>query len=122
MPDLTPGERQRIYLEEKARLEVRQELEGKKTSAGKVIGIVLLCGFCLLVLLFVIGSAMEQSDDDAFKRLTPEQRHQKSLENCAYLIKSMEFKTYSELSVRERQMQAACTEQFLHPDQNIFTQ
>src|ERR1017187_10139857 len=33
MTELTPEERQRIYLEEKARLEVRRELEGQKTSA-----------------------------------------------------------------------------------------
>src|ERR1022692_5272328 len=39
MAELTPEERQRIYLEEKARLEVRRELEGQKTSAGKVFEI-----------------------------------------------------------------------------------
>jgi hypothetical protein len=120
MADLTPEQRQRIYLEEKARLEVRRELEGKKTSIGKVFGIAVLCGLGLLFVLFIIGSGMEQSHDAEFKSLTPEQRHQRTLENCADLIKSMEFKTYAELSVTERQIQAACTEQLLHPDQDII--
>jgi hypothetical protein len=47
MAELTPEERQNIYLEdleEKARLEVRRELEGQKTSAGKLIGVVILDG------------------------------------------------------------------------------
>jgi hypothetical protein len=120
LPDLTLEERQRIYQEEKARLEARRELEGKKTSIGKVIGIIVLCVIGLLVVMFMIGSGIEQSDADAFKRLTPEQRHRKTLENCADMVKSMEFKTYTELSVTERQMKAACTEQLLHPDQDII--
>ena len=120
MPELTPEERQRIYLDEKARIEVRRELEGQKTSVGKVIGIIVLCGIGLLVVLFIIGSAMEHSDDDAWSKLAPEQRHQKTLENCASILKSWEFKTYSELSVTERQMKAACTEQLRHPDQEII--
>jgi hypothetical protein len=68
MPDLTPEERQRIYLEEKARLEVRRELEGKKTSVGKIIGIIVLCGFVLLVVTFIIGYLGLQSEEDAFKK------------------------------------------------------
>ena len=120
MPDLTPEERHRIYQDEKARLEVRRELEGRKTSVGKVIGIVVLCGIGFLVVLFIFGNAMEQSQDAAFEKLTPEQRHTKTLENCGSILKSMEFKTYSELSVTERQMTSACDEQLLHPDQEII--
>ena len=120
MADLTPEERQRIYLEEKARLEVRHELEGKKTSVGKVIGILVLCGFALLVVMFIIGSVVPQSEEDAFKKLTPEQRHQKTLENCASLMRTWAFKLDSELSVTERQMKVSCTEQLLHPDQEII--
>jgi hypothetical protein len=37
-------------------------------------------------------------------------------------MKSGEFKTYSELSVTERQMKAACTEQLAHPEQDIIRQ
>jgi hypothetical protein len=122
MADLTPEERQRIYLDEKVRLEVRQELEGKKTSAGKVIGYTFLSIIGLFVVLLIIGSAMQQSDTDAFNRLTPAQRHAKTLENCASLLKSYEYKTYSELSVTDRQVQAACTEQLSHPDQEIIHQ
>jgi hypothetical protein len=121
MPDLTPEERQRIYFEEKARMEVRRELERPKTSAGRVIGVVVLCGLALLIVLIIIGNAMEQKDAAAFDSLTPKQKHQKTLENCASLLKSWEFKTYSELSVTEREAQAACTEQLLHPDQEIIT-
>jgi hypothetical protein len=120
MADLTPEERQRIYLEEKTRLEVRRELEGKKTSVSKVIGVIALCGFGLLVLLFIIGSAMQQSEDADFAKLTPEQRHAKTIQNCAELLKSWEFKTYSELTETERRMQAACREQLAHPDEDII--
>jgi hypothetical protein len=120
MAELTPEERERIYLEEKARLEIRQELAPKKTSVGKVIGVVLLCGFGLLMFLVIIGSIREQQDDAAWKNLTPQERHQKTLQNCAELLKGWEFKTYSELSVTERQMKAACEAQLLHPDQDII--
>lgn len=120
MAELTPEERQKIYLEEKARLEVRRELEGTKTSAGKIIGYVVLGLFAFLIVMFILGSAMEQSQDTAWNTLTPPQRHAKTLENCASLIKSMEFKTYSELSVTERRMKAACTEQILNPDKEII--
>jgi len=118
--ELTPEERQKIYLEEKARLEVRRELEGQKTSPAKVIGYAILGVLGLLVVLFIIGSAMEQSSDTAFNNLTPEQQHAKTLETCASLLKLYEFKTYSELSVTDRQTQAACTEQLQHPDQVII--
>ena len=87
MAELTPEERQKIYLEEKARLEVRQQLEGKKTGVGKVIGIIVLCGFGLLILLMIIGSLMEQSQDAEFSKLTPAQRHAKTLENCTELLR-----------------------------------
>ena len=71
MSGLTLEERQRIYLEEKARLEVCRELEGKKTSAGKVIGLIAPCGIGLLAVLFIIGSLAESSDDGAWKILRP---------------------------------------------------
>jgi hypothetical protein len=80
----------------------------------------LRCGIGLLAALFIVGSVMEKSQNDAWDKLTPEQRHGKTLENCAGLLKGWEFKTYSELSVTERQMKAACTEQLLHPDREII--
>lgn len=54
--ELTPEERQRIYVEEKARLEVRQELESEKTSPWRVIGITLLVILAGLFALAAIGS------------------------------------------------------------------
>jgi hypothetical protein len=58
--ELSPEERQGIYLEEKARLEVKQQVEKqtKKTSVGPKI-ILGLFGF--LVLLFVVGSTIHDS-------------------------------------------------------------
>lgn len=100
MPELTPEERQRILAEEKARLEIRRELEGKKTSVGKILGIIVLFGFGIIVLLMIIGYTLQENEDEAFRKLTPEQRHQKNLKNCASLLKSLEFKTYNELSYR----------------------
>src|ERR1700733_12538851 len=97
MAELTPEERERIYLEEKTRLEARSELEGRKTSVGKVVLIVVLCGLGLLIILAIIGDDMTKADDAAFNKLSPEQRHQKTLESCVSIIKSMEFKTYEDL-------------------------
>jgi len=59
--ELTPEERQKVYLEERARLEVRQELQtqGKKTSAGKVVGQVVLVVVGVVVLMIVLGSVIE---------------------------------------------------------------
>jgi hypothetical protein len=70
--------------------------------------------------LFIVGGVMQQSKDAEFSKLSPAERHAKTLENCASLMKSWEFKTYSELSVTERQMKAACTEQLAHPEQDII--
>jgi hypothetical protein len=63
---------------------------------------------------------MQQSQDAAWNKLPPEQRPAKSLENGASLLKSRRYKTYEELSVTERAMKTTCTEQLLHPDQDII--
>ena len=63
--DLTPEERQRIYLEEKARLETRQKIEGEKTGAGKVLGIIALSTFGALAVLMIAVPALEHSDPPA---------------------------------------------------------
>jgi len=118
--ELTPQERQKIYLDEKARLEVRRELAGRKIGAGKLIGYVVPGGIGLLVVMFMIGSAIDQSQDAAFKRLTPEERHQETLKTCASLLRSFQYQTYSELSVRERQGKAECEAQLAHPEQDII--
>jgi hypothetical protein len=120
MAELTPEEREKIYLEEKARLEVRRELEGEKASTGSVIGWIVLCVFGLLFILWIAGTNMQHEKDAEFAKLTPAQRHAKTLQNCASLLKDWEYKTYSELSVTERQAKEACTEQLLHPDQEII--
>jgi hypothetical protein len=108
MPDLSPEERQRIYLEEKARHEIRHEIEGKKTSFGKVIGISVLCVIALLILLAVIGSSMEESQSAAWQKLSPEQQHQKARDACAEFAKDMQYKLYSEYTQDERKMKASC--------------
>jgi hypothetical protein len=55
--ELTPEERQRIYEEEKARLEAREKLRPPKTS---VAAWVVLCIFVLFVITLVIGFLAEQ--------------------------------------------------------------
>ncbi|MGA2716010.1 MAG: hypothetical protein ABSG41_23160 [Bryobacteraceae bacterium] len=65
MPELTPEEREKIYLEEKARLEFRRELEPKKIGVGKFIGYVALGGLALLVLMFIIGSVIMRRPETA---------------------------------------------------------
>jgi hypothetical protein len=62
--ELTPEERQKIYLEEKTRLEVRQELQtqGKKTGAGTVMWRVILGVVGVVVLMVLFGSIVENSN------------------------------------------------------------
>jgi hypothetical protein len=121
MADLTPEERQRIYLEEEARLEARRQLESKnKKSIGNAILRLVVGGIVLVIVLAGIGSMMERHETAEFNKLIPEQRHQETLENCASLLRSWEVKTYSELSVTERRMKSACTEQLAHPDRQVF--
>lgn len=63
--ELSPEERRRIYLQEKARLEVQRELQAqnKKTAAGTGVGRIVVGLFGFLVLLFIIGSAMGNSEN-----------------------------------------------------------
>ena len=63
--DLTPEERQRIYLGKKARLETRQKIEGEKTGTGKVLGIIALSTFGALAVLMIAVPALEHSDPPA---------------------------------------------------------
>jgi hypothetical protein len=62
--ELSPEERQKIYLEEQARLEVQQEFrtQNKETSTGIIIWRIILGSFGALVVLFIIGSMMQNSD------------------------------------------------------------
>jgi len=108
MSDLSPDERQRIYLEEKARHEIRQEMEGTKTSFGKVIGITVFGVIALVILLAVIGSSMEESRSAAWQKLSPEQQHQQARDACAEFAKDMQYKLYSEYTQDERKMKASC--------------
>jgi hypothetical protein len=73
--ELTPEERQRIYLEEQARIEARRQIESKRVTPGKVVGLVALGLVGLLFLLFVFGLII-----DAGK--TPEERAHDELEAC----------------------------------------
>jgi hypothetical protein len=109
---LTAEERRRIYLEEKARFEVRRELEGKETSAGKIIGWILLSGLGLLIAMIIFGTIIGDNEksksDAAWRKLTPAQQDQKASEACGDFLVSVRFKTYSELSIEERKMKASC--------------
>ena len=107
---MTPEERQRIYLEEKARLEARQTLaaENKKTGCGSTIGIVVLGVVALLVVLAIIGSMIQQSESAKFNALTPEQKHAQTVQNCVEIEKGWAFKTYSELTPEERKVKFSC--------------
>jgi hypothetical protein len=60
---LSPEERHKIFLEEKARLEIRQELEGPKTGAGKIIGFVFLGLLGLVVVLAIAGKLTNVVDE-----------------------------------------------------------
>jgi hypothetical protein len=62
--ELSPEERQRIYPEEKARIEVQQELQAQKakTAVGTlIIGFIVMGLFVLVVMLSVVGSMTENS-------------------------------------------------------------
>ncbi len=59
---LSPDERHKIFLEEKARLEIRQELEGPKTSVGIIIGYVVLGVLGLIFLVAMAGKLMNLVD------------------------------------------------------------
>jgi Flp pilus assembly pilin Flp len=121
MNALTPEQRHQIYLEEQARLEARRELDNeKKTGCGTMIGYALLAAFVGLVVLAMIGGSMESHHSAEWSKLTPEERHSRTLENCRSLMKDWAFHTYSELSVYERKMQFACEEQLAHPDEQVF--
>ena len=60
--ELTPEERQRIYLEEQARIEARHRIESKRVTPGKVIGWVALGLVGLLFLFFVVGTLADRKD------------------------------------------------------------
>ena len=53
--ELTPEERQRIYLEEKARMEARRDIESKRLTAGKVIGWLVMGLFGVYALMWVVS-------------------------------------------------------------------
>lgn len=60
--ELSPEERHKIFLEEKARLEIRQELEGPKKSVGIIIGYVVLGVLGLIFLVAMAGKLMDLVD------------------------------------------------------------
>ena len=82
--ELTPEERQRIYLEEKARLEAHEQPDAERTQtgAGSILGQMALGIIALLIVLWIIGSAMEQNEDTRFNALSPEKRqHAETVRN-----------------------------------------
>lgn len=106
--ELSPEEREKIYLEEKARLEVRQELDGKRVGAGAVIGYVVFAVIGLFLVLLMIGAVMESNDSAKFNALSPEQKQAQTVKNCTELEQDWAFKTYSELSEYERRVKYTC--------------
>ncbi|HUA19519.1 MAG TPA: hypothetical protein VMB25_12300 [Bryobacteraceae bacterium] len=75
MAELTPEERQRIYLEEKVRLEARRDIESKRITPGKFIGYALLVILGLFIVAWIAGSLEESAK-------TPEQRAKERAETC----------------------------------------
>lgn len=120
MADLTPEERERIYLEEKARLEARSELQAKKGGCGNIALVVILCIVGLFVVVMIIGNMEEQREHAEWQKLTPEERHQKTMKNCANFLLSIAYKTYSELSTSERKIKDACELQLELPKEDII--
>jgi hypothetical protein len=84
--ELSPEERQKIYLEEKARLEVRHELQAqtKKTSTGTVIGLSILGLLGFVVLIVVIGSVAENSNQGTSTGISPPTRAIQNTGNPAH--------------------------------------
>ena len=112
MPDLTPEDRQRIYEEEKFRLEAQQQLKaeqaGKSLGTGQKITLgcfILIIGFALLL---AIGGMMGQHETERFEALTPDQKRAENIKSCVNLEQSWAFKTYSELSPDERKLKLSC--------------
>ena len=116
--ELTPEERQQIYLEEKSRLEAHDQpdAESKQTGAGSILGRIALGIIALLVVLWIIGNAMEQNEDTRFNALSPEQQHAETVRNCAELERGWAFKLYSELTPEERRIKLSCDEILSSPE------
>jgi len=86
MPELTPEERQRIYAEEKARLETRRELESeKRKSKLGTIGVWILWVVVGLLALGIFGMMRQQARLDS---LTPEQRRVAKTQSCLTVLTS----------------------------------
>jgi len=108
--DLTPEDRERIYLEERARLEAREPTEaaGERTGVGTFLGRIVLGIISLLVVLWIIGSAMQRNQEAEFNALTPEQKHERTVSSCMEIERDWAFKMYSELTPEERRTKFSC--------------
>jgi hypothetical protein len=71
--ELSPEERHKIFLEEKARLEIRQELEGPKKSVGVIVGYVCLAVLGIIFVAAMAGKIMNLVDaSNAAQRRAPD--------------------------------------------------
>ena len=68
---LSPEERHKIFLEEKARLEVRKELEGPKAGAGEIVGFVFLGVLGLLFMVAMAGKIMDIVEESTVPNVAP---------------------------------------------------
>lgn len=101
MPDLTPEERQRIYLEEKARFEAQSALKSArrdKRASGFMIGCLWIVG--IVVGLFIIGSVMTDSSNTTPPD-TPLTGQEKLERGCRVIKLQYGDKPISELSIED---------------------
>jgi hypothetical protein len=105
--ELTPEERQRIYEEEKARLDAQRQIKGERSPASYA-GIPCAVILGIVLLLMVIGFILNQEDHEKWQQLTPEQKDAQTLKSCLDFERDVQFKTYSELSEDERRMKYTC--------------
>ena len=106
--DLSPEERQRIYQEEKARLEAQSRIRAEKRqkAVSWPVIVAMMLGVCLV--LWAMGSISENERQAKWQKLTPEQKDAQTLKNCLELEQGWKFKLYSELTEYERKAKYSC--------------
>jgi len=81
---------------------------------------VLLGIVCFLGLTVLIGQMHEQQQDPARRATPASERRAKVLDDCRYLVSTLDKRSPSEISASDRRLQAACTAQLALPDQEII--
>ena len=107
--ELTPEDRQAIYLEEKTRREgPESSASGVKRSGASRFGKAMFIAAAVILFFVIAGSIQEKSESAKFQAMTPAQRQEETVKNCLKLAEYRQFKTYSELSEYERKLKFSC--------------